>query len=89
MSIKTKKKKKTSEEDILQKIDVNAKINIVCPKAGKPVIGTFFDQGIMQQTKWEAVDDGLSGAQTYKWISIKVKCDFCREVHEYALKMNP
>ncbi|MFA5420122.1 MAG: hypothetical protein WC341_16840 [Bacteroidales bacterium] len=65
------------------------KITHICPKAKKPVEGKIVGNGTMEREEWLPVDDGLSGAQTFKWKTIIVKCGYCGETHEYALVMNP
>ena len=61
------------------------RIEHVCPKAQKPVGGLIIGNGTIIRKVWESKDYGLSGQETHKWKSIKVKCDYCGEIHEYAL----
>jgi len=60
------------------------RIKHVCPEASEPVGGKIIGNGTIIKKDWIA-KDGLSGLEISKWKSIKVECDFCGKVHEYAL----
>ena len=64
-------------------------IEHVCPNATKPVSGIIVGNGTMEKEVWEAADEGLSGKEILRWKTIKVRCDFCGEIHEYALTLYP
>ncbi len=64
-------------------------IEIVCPKAKKPVKGIIIKGGTIEKEEWKAQDPGLSDQELISWKTIVVKCSFCGNNHEYVLTINP
>lgn len=87
--VKSLKAEHSKWRENLLKFNYIKEIEIVCPKAQKPVKGKIVGSGIMTKTDWQPVDTGLSGSETTNWKSVVVACSYCHENHEYALTMNP